>query len=168
MQWKHVDLDKGLWTLPRTSTKSKRTHDVPLSAAALEILNKAPKFKGPYVFTSTSGERPISGFSKAKTAIDGAILDRRKEADAKAEEIDEWHIHDLRRTMATWLSDNGIPSEVCGAILNHAPAANMKNPVTAVYARSKFAKEKREALDAWAQYITALTADNPAAKAISA
>jgi integrase len=169
MEWKHVDLDKGLWTLPRTSTKSKRTHDVPLSAAALEILNKAPEFKGPYVFTSTSGERPISGFSKAKTAIDAAILERRKQTDPKAEELDEWHIHDLRRTMATWLSDNGIPSEVCGAILNHAPAANMKNAVTAVYARSKFAKEKRAALDAWGQYITALIAEKPAVmKAASA
>src|SRR5262245_23211678 len=74
MQWNHVDLDKALWTLPKTSTKSKRIHDVPLSPAAVELLRELRRFKGPYIFTTTSGLGPISGFSKGKTAIDDAIV----------------------------------------------------------------------------------------------
>src|SRR5262249_20273579 len=56
MQWKHVDEEKALWTLPRASTKSRRIHDVPLCATTRELLKGLPRFKkGPYVFTSTSG-----------------------------------------------------------------------------------------------------------------
>src|SRR5262249_19420343 len=61
MKWSHVDLESALWTLPRASTKARRIHDVPLSAAALKLLEDAPRFKGEYVFSSTSGIRPVSG-----------------------------------------------------------------------------------------------------------
>lgn len=32
-----------------------------------------------------------------------------------------WTIHDLRRTCATWMANEGIASEVIEAVLNHAP-----------------------------------------------
>jgi integrase len=163
MQWEHVDLDNALWTLPKEHTKARRIHDVPLSAQAKAILQKAPRFKqGTHIFTTTSGKIPVIGFSKAKDAIDKAILERRKKAAEKAgldtskvEPPAPWTIHDLRRTVATWCADHEVPPHVIGAILNHSPGSTMG--ITAVYARSRYSKEKRDALTKWADYVTGLT-----------
>jgi integrase len=157
MKREHVDLDAALWTLPAASNKARRIHDVLLSEPAKTLLESAPRFKGPYVFTTTSGERPISGFSKAKEALDKAILKRRKaagETDSKMESVFEWHVHDLRRTLATWLADHDTPVHVVAAILNHSPGSVAG--ITAIYARSKYAREKAEALQKWADYVVSL------------
>jgi len=162
MQWAHVDLkaEQPLWTLPKEFTKARRIHDVPLAPAAKQLLETAPRFKGPYIFTTTSGKLPISGFSKAKEAIDKAILNRRKEAaekagdSAKVKGLAEWHVHDLRRTLATWMADHDVAPHVLSAVLNHSPGSTMG--ITAIYARSKWAKEKRDALNRWAEYLRSL------------
>ncbi len=174
MQWSQVDLDTNslLWTLPKESTKAGRIHDVPLSTAAAALLDELPTFDelsekdkpegGPYVFTTRSGKAAISGFSKAKILLDSAILERRKKAakaarsKAKVEGLADWTIHDLRRTMATWMANNGVAIHVLSAVLNHSPGSTMG--ITAVYARSKFGKEKREALQAWSDYVLNLEA----------
>jgi len=74
MRWADIDLNAKTWTLPRELTKPDRTHVVPLSTLAREILAEckeaALREKLPtYVFTTTS-ERPISGYSKAKDRLD--------------------------------------------------------------------------------------------------
>ena len=76
MRWEDVDLNAATWTLPRELTKPDRAHIVPLSALALDILAACKKvarggLEQPptYVFT-TRGDRPISGYSKAKDRLD--------------------------------------------------------------------------------------------------
>src|SRR5262245_13836332 len=161
MKWADVDLDAALWTLPKEATKAGRIHDVPLSAPAVALLRNAPKFKGPYIFTTTSGKGPISGFSKAKTSLNDSIVEARTRAVSeetadppKNLELAQWGLHDLRRTLTTWMANNGVFPHVLAAILNHSPGSTLG--ITAVYARSKWSKEKRAALDAWAQYVTSL------------
>ncbi|MEX0758606.1 MAG: integrase arm-type DNA-binding domain-containing protein, partial [Tistlia sp.] len=59
MRWRDVDLDNGLWTLRGEATKAGRSHEVPLSEQAVEILKALPRFKeGDYVFSTTFGARP--------------------------------------------------------------------------------------------------------------
>lgn len=53
--------------------------------------------------------------------------------------------HDLRRTAATHLGALGVPPVVIDAILNHKDGS-----VGAIYNRYAYAKEKRQALEAWA------------------
>ena len=67
MQWPEIDLDKAQWIIPAERSKSKRAHIVPLSKPAVQILKSLPRYLGgPYVFTTTEGDRPVSGFSKMK------------------------------------------------------------------------------------------------------
>jgi len=163
MKWADVDLTStpALWTLPKESTKAGRIHDVPLPETVAALLESLPRFeKGIYPFSSTSGKRPASGFSKAKARLDKKILERRKKAAlaAGSKEVPEglpgWTLHDFRRSMTTWMEQNGVPIQILSAILNHSPGAIMG--ITAVYARSKFSKEKREALTRWAEHLESL------------
>ena len=78
-----------------------------------------------YVFTTT-GKTPVSGFSRAKEAIDEAILSQlRKDAEARGDDPSEvmaparWTLHDLRRMAASGMAGIGIPPHVVEAVLNH-------------------------------------------------
>jgi integrase len=148
MRWEQVDVQAGLWTLPRTATKSKRIHDVPLSPAALDILKGLPRFTaGDYVFSTRSGALPINGFSKTKAALDAKIAE-------SGFTMQPWRLHDLRRTATTWLAKNGVEPHILSALLNHAPASTMG--ITAIYARTRYSEERREALEQWADYVVSL------------
>ena len=74
MQWSEIDTDNALWVIPADRTKSGRATDVPLSSLALDILEGLPRFvQGDHVFTTTSGERPVSSFSKMKARTDSLV-----------------------------------------------------------------------------------------------
>ena len=60
-------------------------------------------------------------------------------------------VHDLRRTMATWLGDQGTRPDVIDLILNHAPAA--QDVTRRHYNFAKLEPMVREALDAWGAYV---------------
>jgi len=173
MRWADVNEGERTWTLPSELTKAGRTHVVPLSPLAMDILAEAkeaqkallterddpqisnaattelPKL-GPYVFT-TNGERPISGYGKTKVRLDKAIAKARSKA--KQDPLPAWTIHDLRRTTATGLGRLGISRFVIARILNHADRS-----VTGIYDKYEYLAEKRHALGAWEQYVRTLIA----------
>jgi integrase len=159
MQWKDVQLDRALWVLPKPKTKTSRSHEVPLSAAALTLLGELPRFtKGDFIFTTTSGEKPVNGFSKIKERID-----RRT-----SKPIEDWVMHDLRRTAATLMAKAGVQPHVLTKILNHtAPASKLASPILKIYNRYEYLEEKRHALEAWAQYVANLIEGKTAAKEIA-
>jgi integrase len=80
------------------------------------------------VFTTT-GRTPISGFSKAKAAID------------RASGVTGWRLHDLRRTARSLMSRTGVSSEIAERVLGHAIPG-----VAGVYDRHSYVSEKRDAL----------------------
>jgi integrase len=138
MRWGQINEKEKLWTIPSYSTKADRTHIVPLSELAIEILGKVPRV-GEHVFT-TRRDRPVSGYSKMKAAVDGKV--------AESAKMEPWTIHDLRRTVATGMGRLKITRFLIGRVLNHADPG-----VTAVYDRYEYLDEKRHALDAWASHL---------------
>jgi len=140
MKWTHINIDDAVWTLPRQETKADRQHDVPLSPLALSILEVLPR-NGDYVFTTT-GRSPISGFSKAKARLD------------QLSKVGSWRLHDLRRTAASGMAEIGIAPHVIERVLNHA--SGQISGLAAVYNRHTYIREKRNALNAWAQAIQAI------------
>ena len=79
---------------------------------------------------------PFAGWSKAKTALDEAIVDARIKAAAAATSptlIVPWSIHDLRRTVATGLQRLGVRLEVTEAVLNQISAS--RAGIAGVYQR---------------------------------
>jgi integrase len=164
MTWAEINRGEGLWALPRERTKADRAHDVPLSALTLSILNECPRL-GAHVFPTPrrggegeagNGPRAISGWSKAKSALDKlafekAIAFARAKGDRPPENFAQWRLHDLRRTAATYMAKLGVERVVIGKVLNHA-----EREVTAIYDRHRYDGEKRRALDLWGETLAAI------------
>ena len=120
-----------------------------MAVAELEALY--PKARG-FVF-STTGTTAVSGYSRAKRILDERMLKvmkcrhRDKGGDPESIKIEDWRLHDLRRTGATNLQALGIPIEVTEAVLNHI--SGTRAGIAGVYNRYKYEPQKRAALEAW-------------------
>jgi integrase len=140
MSWSEIDLGNRLWTIPAVRMKGGAAHAVPLSPAAVSLLEALPRFTaGDFVFTTTAGAKPINGFSKAKTRID------------RLSEVAGWKIHDLRRSMRTHLSALPVQDVVREAVIAHARPGLHK-----VYDQHSYEAEKRHCLELWERRLLAI------------
>jgi integrase len=156
MRWSELDLTRKLWILPQGRVKNGRGHEVPLSDEALAVLQQLPRVVAPtdLVF-STNHNRPVSGFSRAKRRLDEAITaELNRERVSTGNGLTAWRNHDLRRTVATGMAKLGVDLPVVEKILNHTSGSF--GGVAGIYQRHSFAEEKREALNAWGQFIREL------------
>jgi integrase len=186
LQARWSDIDRERAELRIAETKAGRTHYIPLSAAALALLDQIPRAPGnPYILPGR-GPRDGDSNSKAKTPAHlvniskpwqrvktAATLARWREEPEAAELIDrlsaerartkskhaakDWvptpslaeiraaaaaegielpraiddvRLHDLRRTVGSWLAQAGNSLHLIGRVLNHSHAST-----TQVYAR---------------------------------
>ena len=65
MEWRELDLEKCVWTLPAARSKNYRALQLPLSPQAMAIIKALPKFHGSKFLFSPGATAP-SGFSVAK------------------------------------------------------------------------------------------------------
>lgn len=116
--WAEFDLDAGVWTKPSANTKQKRSHRVPLSAAALEVLAEmqaeATRMRewgiiSPYVFPS--GKRQAEALKEVR---------RTWAAVCKAAGLSGVRLHDLRHSFASALVSGGVGLPTIGAMLGHS------------------------------------------------
>jgi integrase len=164
MRWSEFDLEARLWTIPASRSKNKRAHQVPLSDAAMEILQALPRQeKVDFVF-STTGKTAISGFSRAKAAIDSFLASRGWIPPAADDDDGTWILHDIRRTVATNFQKLGVRLEVTEAALNHVSGS--RAGIVGVYQQHDWADEKRQALDAWARRVGAIMTGETASNVI--
>lgn len=151
-----------LWHLSADRTKNRRAHDVPLSAAAREVLDGIERIAGRpgFIFTTT-GTSPVSGFFKARAHLADAMEQIAAKERGEPVEIPRWTFHDLRRTAATGMARLGIPVRMTEAVLNHISGTG--GGIVGVYQRHDYAEEKRQALGAWGRFVLSLVkgkADN--------
>jgi len=155
IRWDELDLDTRLWTLPPARTKNNQPHEIPLSKAALAVLQNVPRItSSPFVLTTNGGASPASGYSKNKRRLD-ALLPAGMPA---------WRLHDLRRTCASGLARLGINLPVIEKVLNHSSGSFAG--IVGVYQKHSFADEKRAALEAWGNFVAALVDSRPASKVV--
>src|SRR5262245_17745697 len=147
------EIDDGIIRLKGQRTKSAEPHAIPLSRPALAIIETLPRMAGSELVFTTTGKTCVSGFSKAKEAIDAAIKIKSGRA------LPEWRIHDLRRSAATGLQRLGVNLQVIEAILGHVSGS--RAGIVGVYQRYGFDAEKREGLEAWARHVEAITSGKP-------
>ena len=162
MRWSEIDTAAAVWTLPKERAKNGQAHIVPLSEQALRVIAQIPRVgtRPGFVFT-TNGRSPVSGFSKAKRALDRFIREdiARTMADPADHEIDGWVFHDIRRTVASGLRRLGQPIDVTEKILNHVGTSF--SGIRGVYQRYDYGAEKAEALNVWGQHVDSVIGYTP-------
>lgn len=155
---------QGVWLLPAERTKRSNALRIPLSPLARTILLEAiwhedrPK-DSQFVFTTT-GDTPVSGFTKAKRRLDKAITAGRAKgiADgngnpAAVSAMPHWTVHDLRTTFNTHACEAlNVPPHVADRILNHVATAT-RSKIMRVYNKSELFEPRRKALADWAELL---------------
>ena len=147
-QWPEFDLEAKQWVVPAARHKSGSVHMVPLSDPVVAMLHDLPRFqRGKYVFSTTYGAKPPSGFSKAKCRLDKLMLEELRAIQEDAE-LPAWRIHDLRRVVRSALSALRVPDIVAEAVLGHG-----RRGIARVYDLHRYEAEMREALNLWANRL---------------
>jgi len=104
--WNHVDLERGVLSLPDSKTGAKQVY---LSAPALQVLSNIPKQAGnPHV---------ICGHKKGAHLVNIQKPWRRLRAAAKLPDV---RIHDLRHSFASFGATGGLSLQMIGSLLGHA------------------------------------------------
>jgi integrase len=131
-----LDLAKALWTIPAERSKNGQSHTVPLSEMALELIAE-----------TRSGGRSLSCTPDRIAHVLAYHM--------QSLPVKEWRAHDLRRTVCTHLAKMGFSPIVIGSVVNHRQVT--KAGVTlGTYVQYDYAREKRDALDAWADRLSAI------------
>jgi integrase len=132
--WTEIDLENAIWTIPADRMKAGKEHRVPLSDAALQVLNNLPKFKdNPLVFPA-----PRGGEMSDMTMT--AVM-RRMEVNAVP--------HGFRSTFRDWAGERtNYSREVAEQALAHA----IGNQVEAAYRRGDALEKRRQMMKDWADF----------------
>lgn len=132
-----------LFVIPAHKYKTGIKHAVPLSAPAWRIVEGLPRWnEGEFLLSGSGGRRPISGFSKAKAALDKKIA-KRAEKEGLAP-LKPWTLHDIRRSVTTRMIALGIREEHVERVLGHKIGG-----VAGTYNHHSYLPEKRAALEKW-------------------
>jgi len=124
MQWADIDLDLKRWRISEAYSKNNDVNIVHLSDEALSILktrkqtNYAAPLPSRYVFPSEIVDCHLKDPKKSFQRIKDAM------------KVQDIRIHDLRRTLASYMAISGVGLPIIGKALNHKSQDS-----TAIYAR---------------------------------
>ena len=127
-KWSHIDWDRTELKLPET--KNGKTHYIPLSKIAIDFIKKIEVTPGnPYIFPGHIKNKHLVNVSKPWKRV------------CKKAGLEGICIHDLRRTVGSWLAQSGSSLHLIGTVLNHT-----NQSTTMTYARYA-PDQRREALE---------------------
>jgi len=132
--WSEIELTEALWTIPAQRMKAGIEHRVPLSTAAVKLLETLPRSETSNLVFPGPSNRPLSDM--ALTAVM-----RRMKADAVP--------HGFRSTFRDWVGDcTDHPRDVAEFALAH----KLADEVEASYRRSDALDKRRPMMEDWANF----------------
>lgn len=142
-KWSDFDFDQGLWTIPDEHSKNGRGHSVPLGPWAIAELTALRRL--------AHGSRFVLPNAQGTGPADPKLITRsvaRCAARFKAFGVQQFTVHDLRRTGRTQLALLRVDDAVAERVLNHV-APRMQR----VYNVHTYVDEKRAALLSWESHL---------------
>jgi len=107
MRWSDIDLDGAVWSRPATATKIKDRPRAPLSKAAIALLRSLPHC-GVFVFPSPHQ----AGEHRTELRPAWRLV-------CRLAQLENFHVHDIRHSFASFAVQSGASLEVIGALLGH-------------------------------------------------
>jgi len=131
-----IDGDRILLVPDRT--KTDQVHLIPITEQLRKLLDELPDL-GPdsFMFSTTHGVKPVSGFSKFKRELDEAIA-------ASGATITPWKVNDLRKRCRSGFSSLDVEERVAELAIGHN-----KRGMIAVYDLHEFEPQIRTAMERW-------------------
>jgi integrase len=138
-RWSEIDWKSGSWTIPAARMKMRKQHLVPLSSAALGVLERRRLLSegDDALIFSSWGDRPLSQMTLTKV-----LRDRGQKTIT---------VHGFRSSFTDWAAEcTDFRKEVVDKALAH----KLPDRVEAAYRRTDFFARRRDLMDAWGQYLS--------------
>jgi integrase len=135
--WSEIDLANALWIIPPERIKAEREHRVPLSPAAVALLEDLQRLQlgSKFVFPGRRAGKPLSNMAML------ALLGRMGH--------DDCTVHGFRSTFRDWVGERtAYPREIAEVALSHA----LKDKTEAAYQRGDYLEKRRRLMDEWATF----------------
>jgi integrase len=138
-RWEHVNFEAGEWLIPEENAKGGKPHIVYLSTqvAAMFLELKTLAGDSELVMPGRGSLRRPFATNALNKALEGLTF-----------EMDPLTIHDLRRTGATLLTENGFNRDVIEKALSHEAGG-----IRAVYIVAEYADQRKKMLQWWGDYV---------------
>ena len=142
--WDEIGLENRTWTVPAERMKMNRAHRVPLSDAALAVLERARLLADGSGLVFPSSMRPgksMSDMTLTKVLRDNGLADIATVAGC-------------RSSFRDWCADTGKPREIAEAALSHVVPG-----VEGAYFRSDLYDRRILLMQSWAAYLDSTGTD---------
>lgn len=136
-KWAEINLDAKLWTVPAERMKVGKEHVVPLTDAAIDVLERARPYYAEcsdLVFPGRNVLRPMSDMTLLKILRYAKL---------------PFTVHGFRSAFRDWAAEKtSYPGEVAEAALAHT----VSNKVEAAYRRTNYLDKRRELMREWSDF----------------
>ncbi|MCB4820756.1 tyrosine-type recombinase/integrase [Roseicella aerolata] len=150
-RWREIDMDEAMWIVPAARMKAGREHRIPLSPAAMAILQGLLPENGEadpedWIFKSGAG----GALSQMSMLM---LLRRMNEGESGPQWVDAAGrpitAHGFRSTCRDWVGEEAsFPLEIAEAALAHT----IRDKAQAAYERGDKLAKRRKMMEAWAAY----------------
>jgi integrase len=128
--------------LPKERSKNGRALTLPLPPAAWQIIEDVPKMVNRECLFGVRSNVGFNTWALSKQSLDTRCG------------VADWHVHDIRRSVATKMADKGVAPHIIETILNHT--SGHKKGVAGIYNKSVYEREVKAALALWANRVRVL------------
>jgi integrase len=141
-QWAEIDLKDKVWTVPPERMKAGMEHKVPLSDAAVSLLEGlgANTERDAFIFPGQKKGKPLSNM---------AMLELLKGMAFKSDEGAPITVHGFRSTFRQWAAEMSAHSR---EVAEHALAHKLPDKVEAAYQRGTLLAKRRALMADWAKF----------------
>ncbi len=138
-RWEHVNFEAREWLVPSENAKTDKPHIVYMSTQVATMFRELKALAGDSALVLPGRGSLVRPFAKnaLNKALEGLTFD-----------MDPLTIHDLRRTGATLLTEQGFNRDVIEKALSHEAQG-----IRAVYIVAEFADQRKKMLQWWADYV---------------
>ena len=150
--WDEIDFENALWTIPKARMKAGKAHNIYLSQQALDIMIALRTCAGGSRYLLPSRYDGDKCMSNATLNRVGQIVVERSKA--KGLPIENFTVHDLRRTGSTILNELGFNSDWIEKCLAHEDGRSSRG----IYNKAEYAEQRRHMLQEWADMVDAWVA----------
>ena len=146
-QWKDLDLDNAIWTIPAANMKASKEHRVPLSDTVVNLIKSLPRVEGLDLLFPNREGKPISDMTLTQTI-------RRMDAKTSWRDHngDVITAHGFRSSFRDWA---GETTHHAREVVEHALAHQLPNKAEAAYARGSLFDKRRALMNDWADWCGA-------------